>query len=369
MGLPIYAGKAAAQRRSLGVLIGSVGGLGVALGLIGAALAQPIADVLAGGRHTVEVWLTVALVTLPLGVLGVILHSVAVGLERWRIVVLARVAPPLLTLVGLVLLLSLDSLTVGSAAAVTIGAGVVAASPLLPIFRAAGRLQFRFPVAWEGLRFGTKGWLGQLANMLNYRLDQLLMIPLVEARQLGLYAVAVTLSGFGSVLTGAVAHALVPAVARGDRLLPARALRVTLALITAASVIVALACPWLLPAIFGPDFADATTMTLVLLLAGLPAAGITVLTSALSNAERPGLTAAGEAIALSITIPGLLVLLPDWGGNGAAVVTLAAYSANFIFLLGFSMRLFGAGAREFLIPHRADLGLVAGALRIRNRSG
>jgi O-antigen/teichoic acid export membrane protein len=363
LGLPIYAGKVAAQRRSLSVLVGSVGGMAIALGLVGAALAYPMARALAGDHHTVYVWLLVAFLILPLGVLSVVLQSIAVGLERWRIVVAARIGPPLLTLFGLLILLALGWLSVASAAAVTIGAGVIAASPLLPILRDAGRPRFRPTVAWEGLRFGAKAWLAQLANLLNYRLDQLLMIPLVEARQLGLYAVAVTLSGFGTALTSAVAYALVPAVARGDRLVPARALRITLSLIAAASVVVAVASPWLLPAVFGREFSDATTMTLILLLAGLPAAGIAVLTPSLSNAERPGVTAIGEAIALTITVPGLLVVLPSWGGNGAAAISLAAYTANFLFLLGVSARHFNTQVHDFVIPKREDVSFFTVLIR------
>jgi len=62
-------------------------------------------------------------------------------------------------------------------------------------------------------------------------------------------------------------------------------------------------------------------MTIILLAAGVPLAAGSVLGSALSADGNPGATMRAELVALAVTLPGLVLLLPDFGGVGAAVVS------------------------------------------------
>jgi hypothetical protein len=54
-------------------------------------------------------------------------------------------------------------------------------------------------------------------------------------------------------------------------------------------------------------------------------------------------------------VGGLLVLLKPLGGIGAAIVSLAAYSASFVFQVVAAGRRIGVRQRDFLVPRRADL--------------
>jgi O-antigen/teichoic acid export membrane protein len=364
MGLPVFASKESAQGRSMSVLVGSVGAGAAAMGLVGVVVGAPVATLLDEGNATVRLWLTVGFAGLPLMIFGLVLHYAANGLERWAIVIAARVAAPIVSITLLPVLYLLGQLSLNTAAAVTmIGSGAAIAVGL-PLLRGIGRPTLDFAVLRSAFRFGSKVWVANLASISNYRLDQLMMIPLVPARELGLYAVAVTLAGFGAVLTNAVMAAIAPRVAKGDRRIPARALRTTLGLIGIASAILAAVTPWLLPALFGAAFRGAVGMALILLVAGLPAAGIGVLTYALSNADRPGVTAVGELIGLGITVPGLLLLLPPLGGVGAAIISLVSYTVNFMFLLAVARRQFGGSLAGFLLPTRGDVRWIWSILRV-----
>lgn len=365
LGLPGYAAKAAAQGRSRAVLVGSVGGLAMLVGMVGVVVAVPVADALAEGRDVVRSWLIVGFALLPISLFGQVVQLIANGLERWNLVIAARLAAPVIAVPVLVALYASDTLTVGSAAAVTIFAGLMSAGPCLAVLRGIGRPVFELSAVREALSFGTRVWAGNLTNLANQRLDQLLMIPLVEPAELGFYAVAVTLATFSTFLTGAVGTAVTPVVARGEWGLTARALRVTLAVVATASALVAAMAPWLVPALFGSAFEPAVGMTWILLVAGVPAAGVAVLTPALANAERPGAPAIGELLSLGITLPGLILLLPSLGGEGAAIVSAVAYSANFVLLLAVSTRHFGGGLREFLVPRAADFHWASSLIRRR----
>ena len=68
-------------------------------------------------------------------------------------------------------------------------------------------------------------------------------------------------------------------------------------------------------------------------------------------------------IALAITIPGLLLLLPLLGGRGAALVSLAAYSASFIIQLFAARRIIGGTFGAYVVPAGSDVRWVGERLR------
>ncbi len=128
---------------------------------------------------------------------------------------------------------------------------------------------------------------------------------------------------------------------------------------------VAAATPLLLTALFGAEFADAAEPAWVLLAAGVPLSGAAILGPTLNGVGRPGLPAVGQALALLITVPGLLLLLPSIGIMGAAVVSLVAYTANFLVLFVATIRIFDTTARDLLVPKRSDLAWLWGFIRER----
>lgn len=363
LGLTSYATRACARGRPLGTLLGSLGGASFALGAIGAVIGYPVALLLANGRNVVFTFVLIGFLLLPLAICASVLHALAIGLERWTLVILARLAPLVIVLVCVCGLFAFDRLSVGTAAAATIGGGVLGALPLLNLVRGVGGIAFRLAVVQEGLIFGSKAWIGTLSSLANLRLDQLLMIPLVNPRQLGLYVVAVTVAGLPAVLTGAVSHVVGPRVARDDPALATQALRATLLVATIASLALAAAAPWLVPLAFGSPFRDALAMTWVLLLAGVPAQGLILLGSMLILAGSPGASTLAQLVALGITLPGLVILLPLLGGLGAALVSLAAYSISFGVLVVAARRRFGASLGDLLIPKTRDLVLLKNLLR------
>jgi O-antigen/teichoic acid export membrane protein len=184
------------------------------------------------------------------------------------------------------------------------------------------------------------------------------MIRLVEPRVLGLYAVAVTLATMPSVLIRGMNGALFPRIAAGDGALTAKALRITLLLVGVTSLALAVICKPLLTVLLGEAFADATPLVLILLVGGLMRAGAETLESSITADGAPGATAVAQALALIVTVPGLVLLVPTLGGEGAALVSVAAYGVTFAYLLAVAYRRFDGGLREFLLATPADFKLL-----------
>ena len=365
LSLNLYAGRQAARKVNVGLIADTIGGVLVVIGLAISALALPLADYLAQGRDTVRAFLIVGFALTPIGLVALLLESLLVNLERWRAYIVARVLMPGLQLTGVIALYLAGELTVATAAGLTMCAWLLTMAPLSAALRGAGRLRFSLSFVREGIAFGARAWLGGIAQLANARFDQLLMIRLVDARELGLYAVAVTVSMAPSFFTGALAPPLYARVAGGQRELIARAMRVTLLAAIGSGLAVAAVTPLLLPLLFGDGFRDAIAMALVLLLAAIPLAGAAVLSSALTADGAPGVPSIAEAIALCITVPGLLLVLPWLGGLGAAIVSGVAYLANFSVQLAVARRRFGGRLRDYLVPKPEDVRFAIALLRSR----
>jgi len=354
LGIPAYAYRELPRGRPVEEVLGSLGLPLLLIGLLAAAGAVPVADALAGGRAATRTFLIVGLLATPLALLGSLLASSLAALERWRAVVATSLIPFAGTFAAVVSLYALGDLTVATAAASTIAASLLALAPSLPLLVRMGKPAFRLPLARAGVAFGSKAWIGGLAQLANLRLDQLLMITVVAPRVLGLYAVATTISGASGLATGALSPPLMTRIARGETHLVPQAVRIVLVGTLVLNVALALATPLLLALLFGPEFRGAVPMAAVLLAAAVPFAGASVLSSALQADGAPLIPTAGEGIALVVTVGGLLLLLRPLGGVGAALVSLAAYGASFCFQLAMARRRLGVPLHAFLLPARED---------------
>jgi O-antigen/teichoic acid export membrane protein len=119
--------------------------------------------------------------------------------------------------------------------------------------------------------------------------------------------------------------------------------------------------------VFGTAFAGAVPMLIVLLAANLFLVPAQVLGSAVIAAGNPGAAARSQVLGLVITVPALIVLLPLFGGLGAAWVSLASYAASFGVLLVAAVRRFELSPRAFLLVSGADVRWLRTRLR-RNRA-
>jgi O-antigen/teichoic acid export membrane protein len=367
-GIPAFAYRELPRARSLREVIGSLGLPLVVIGTIAAACAVPIADALAGGRDTVRLFLVIGFVSSPLVLIVSLLTSSLAALERWRRVMIANVIPFAVALVSIVVLYALGELTVATAAIATFAGALLVVVPGIGLLREAGPPTFRPALTRAAVAFGLKSWFGGLALIANARLDQLLMITVVAPRQLGLYAVAATLSTASNLATGALSPPLMTRIAAGQTYLLPTALRMTLASTIALNALLALATPALLPALFGPEFRGAIAMAMVLLAANISYAGAQVLSSALQAHGAPLIPSIAEGIALVITVLGLIVLLPSLGGLGAALVSLSAYSTSFVFQLIMARQRIDASYRRYLLPSRGDFTWAGDLLKQAVRS-
>lgn len=363
LGLGLYTRREAARATNPGRLVGTVGAVVFGLGVVLALVLLPVVAALAGDRDEVRRWLTVGLVLLPVNLVGSVLLNVAFGLERWELWIRSRLVVTVGWAVVLAVLYGAGHLTVGAAAATLAVLTVLSHLPLLAVLRRARPFRFDGRLARQAVPFAARAWLANLTNLFNMRLDQLLMVGLVDSRELGLYVVAVTLAGIPGNFSSAVGLAILPRVVREGEEVVARAVRTVILVVLAAGAVIAAGAGPMVELVVGDRFADALPMIWVLLVAEVPLAGTITLGQAFIGAGRPGQAAWAEGMAVGVTVVGLLLLVGPLGGLGAAIVSLVAYSVSFGYLLAQARSRFNSPVRGFLIPTPADARWGMGELR------
>lgn len=112
-------------------------------------------------------------------------------------------------------------------------------------------------------------------------------------------------------------------------------------------------------------------MALILLLAGVTSAFITVLGMSLAAAGHPSATVRPQAVGLAVALPLLILLLPSAGGLGASAICVLTGVISATLMLVAGLRILGGGPRDYLRPTADDLGVVRALLvtRVRSRRG
>lgn len=218
------------------------------------------------------------------------------------------------------------------------------------------------------LAYGLPSVFASLPQMLNFRLDQMVMTSIVAPAELGLYVVAVAWSGASAPLFGAISAVLFPRIAgepdpRERSRIFAYTIRNSLVMAVLLSILVFVATPWAVPLLFGRSFTGSIPSALLL----VPAAGV----SAFNLILEEGIRGLGDPVAVTwsefggllVTAMLLAVLLRPFGIVGAAIVSLCAYSAVSVLLLFQARTLTGIGFTQLVMPTREELVKELGRIR------
>ena len=198
-----------------------------------------------------------------------------------------------------------------------------------------------------------------IPQVLNIRLDQLMMAAILPPRDLGLYVVAVAWSNSVFPFTVAVSGVLFPKVAslsgREEQIIwLSRGTRLGALLACTAVLLVLPLTPLVLPFLFGRDFRESVPVALLLVVATAIAALNGVIEDGLRGLGAPKLALLAEVAGLAVTIAALLMLLKHWGIMGAGWASLAGYSSTFLVLTIGLWQTTKAPFLSFIVPSRSD---------------
>jgi O-antigen/teichoic acid export membrane protein len=192
-----------------------------------------------------------------------------------------------------------------------------------------------------GLKFlgsyGLRSYGVDVLATLSQQIDQVLVIGLLSASAMGVYAIALSASRVLQLLHQAVVTVVFPNASglEQDRIVVvvARAARVSTVIAAVCSAALAAALPILIPLFYGRAFAGAVAVAQVLTLEALIGGLVYVLAQTFMASNRPGLVTGFQGLGVCVAVPCMLLLMPHFGLLGAAISLLISTCARLAFLL------------------------------------
>lgn len=191
----------------------------------------------------------------------------------------------------------------------------------------------------EMLNFGYKQHLGSICQILNYRIDMLIIVYLLTATDLGLYSIAVVVAEMIWYLPNSIGQVLYAKVASESDKLPSSftplVCRTVILIIFTGCLILYALSDVVIPYLFTPRF-TASVAALKLLLPGVIFLSVSkILGSHLTGLGFPQYSSVASAISLVATIVFDFLLIPFFGINGAALASSISYMVNALVILYF----------------------------------
>ena len=188
------------------------------------------------------------------------------------------------------------------------------------------------------LRYGVPSGLVGIPQVLNLRLDQILMVGFVSRSELGLYAAAAGWSTLASPVFIGLGQLALPRLAATHaqeeaQRLTRRFVVLTFALAATALAVAVPLTALLFPLIVGEAVRPGVHVAQLLMLAGVISGIQIVLEDVHRGRGRPGVVMAAEVVGLVSTIALLVLLLGPFGLIGAAAASIASYSLIVVVLL------------------------------------
>ena len=310
----------------------------------------------------------VALATIPALMASQFATAILLGRDRYEgytSLQLTNSAVLLVGAAGLAIAFELAGAVVGFAAAALITAAVGAlllsrrdsAAEQPP---SGGRLR-------EAFRFGLLAWGGNLLQQLNYRFDVLILGAYATTADVGVYSVALTLTGVAWVLPHGLQMVIFPRTASLDAATDSgelsqaesdaavtRGVRHSVLLLVPAGLIVA-ALLGIVPLIYGSSF-DQTVGLGFVLLPGVLALGVgKVLASVVAGRGGVRYNLYNSAVVAAVTLALYFTLIPAYHDWGAAIASSISYLASAVISAVFFRRVLDIPLSAALIPTTADL--------------
>jgi O-antigen/teichoic acid export membrane protein len=211
------------------------------------------------------------------------------------------------------------------------------------------------PADWkrEYVGYGLRFYPSLLVNMLNYRVDAILVNAILGSAAVGLYATGTSMSEMLLFLPNTVNFVFFNHVSRAPeserRRLTARTLGFSLYIVGASGIVLAFLLPTLIPWLFGVDFAPAVPAAMWLLPGMAALTVVKILSHAVAGCGKPEYATYATVVGLVGILALDIWLIPTHGIVGAAWASWAGYSLWAIAVVALYLRIVRVGPFRFAL--------------------
>ena len=328
---------------------------------------RPLSELLARGQGDRSAWVLAAALV-PLTFVDWTTHNQLLGRLRFGLynvlVVLSKIATLVLVVV---LVVALHLGLIGALLATGAASLVMIAGSLPPLLREA-RPSVDLTLLRRLITYGSRVQVGTIFQLLNYRLDILILQAFAPLRVVGYYVVAQIMAELSTTIASSFGTSILPLVAHAGSdeersATTADSLRhhgiVTAVVIVGNAAFGAAVIWWG----YGAQYHSAVVPMLILLPSMWFLGTGQVVTGDLRGRGRPGLSSLLAGITAAVTVALDLLLIPSFGADGAAIASAAAYTVFGIGSLLAIARLSGRSVRSLVVPSRRDFAAYPAAAR------
>jgi O-antigen/teichoic acid export membrane protein len=190
------------------------------------------------------------------------------------------------------------------------------------------------------LRYGLRGFIGNLATFFTYRLDVFFVNYFLQPAQVGFYALGVAISESLWQIPQAVASALFPRTARTQEINGSESTRFAcfifrqvFLITTLCGILIAAISPIAIPLIFGRAFRPSISVVLWILPGTIALSIGKVACADLAGRGKNGYSSVFALICFAVTIGLDWLLIPTLGIVGASIASSVAYFINTFLIL------------------------------------
>lgn len=347
--------------------------LGAIIGTLAAVLAWAVVTTL-GPRAFPGIddrLFAVALLAVPPSMLTLYLNGLVLLDDRVGRVNYVSLATGALQCGSLIALATAGLLTPGTVVVIWAIAAVIPVFALVPGLGVRPR-SLSPSLALRALRTGAGYHIGMASLFLLWRIDLFLLNAQAGRREVGLYAVAVSVAELTYLVTNSVAQVSLPRQVVGSLHeageFTARVLRLSAVAGLALVLGIVIASPLVIPLVFGAAFSGSVG-PLIALMPGVAALGlIRPSTAVLVRLNRPLVVSTLTVLALVLNVGLNLVLIPQWGAVGAGLASTVAYAALALAFLVWFLRATGLRPAD-LRPRLSEMiEYLAGIIGQRRRA-
>ncbi len=311
------------------------------------------------------IWYTqLFLLNIPIILLNEMLRGQLEGAKIFGWLGAARLSFIIVQAVVYLIYYSFSELTLEHALFVIIGGQIICACLMLfaVIHKMRPRWKLDFNVFRTEIYYGIRSYFGIVTEFAVWRLDQLMLTAMATSTIVGLYTVAVAVAEITATLASSISDALMPEVAASNNVqdastLLAKSLRLTLYAQFLTLIPLWIVAPYILSLVFGAKFIAATTALRILLIGSIVWSSALIIISGLNGLGSPGLSTIARIASAATTIIALLLILPRWGMDGAAISSLLGYGVMLVIATVFFLRKTNFTLWELLCPQKDDISL------------
>lgn len=283
-----------------------------------------------------------ALIIFPFGLLSTFFGGLLQGLER--IVELNRIQSIqagiafFLTLL-FVIIFRLDLIGAIAAAVLASVSGLVGFTIILKMRWNHFLPRWHPEVIKPFLSFGLRGYVANILQFFNYRLDVFIVNFFLGPAAVGIYAVSYGIAELIWNFPNAINFVLFPRIAsekgQNKNSLTVQILILSVILTSIGALILALIGQFLISFLYGNAFQEAYYPLLALLPGVILLGAAKVLTAEILGRGYPQYNSLISGLGLAVTIVGDLIMIPRFGVMGAAVSSSLSYTVILIMSVGF----------------------------------